>query len=186
MTPENTPAPSIPTGTGTNATALAESPGLSRRQFTTAAAWAAPVIALAVATPLAAASTAPTPSITISRDNTVTFTGVGETRDLAGNYGGTLSVTDLAPGAETGALTFTVGIPSGVVVTPTVPADWSTVTTSPTLLVFAGPSLSSTYTTTELPDLAFSGTITTGDLITLSIDAANPGYQVADDQLGVS
>jgi hypothetical protein len=161
--------------------------GFSRRQFTTAAAWAAPVVALAVATPLAAASDVPVQSITISRDNTVTFSGSGDTRGVSGSYGGTLSVTDLPAGVETGALTFTITIPSGVTVTTsTLPADWTVVTSSASLLVFSGPSLSSTYTTTNLPELAFAGTITAGDLITISIDAANDGYQVADDQLGVS
>ncbi|QJU52823.1 hypothetical protein SCB71_05675 [Herbiconiux sp. KACC 21604] len=161
----------------------AASTGVSRRQFTTAAAWAAPVIALAVATPLASASA--TISLSIARDNQVTFTGDGDPRALEGTYDGTLSALNLPQGSETGVLTYTIVIPSGVTVSyGSLPAGWVVATDSPTLLVFQGPSLTSTNTTTTLPSLTFGGTIASGDRIVISIDAAEPGYQVADDELG--
>ncbi|MDO9397807.1 MAG: hypothetical protein Q7T71_14770 [Herbiconiux sp.] len=158
--------------------------GMTRRQFTTAAAWAAPVVAIAVGTPLAAASGS-TPSISIARDSDVTFTGAGDPKEVTGTYGGTVSVLDLPVGEETGALTYTITIPAGVTVTPgTLPGGWVTVTSTATLLVFQGPSLSDANPTTTLPGLTFGGSIGGSDRINLQIEAANEGYQFAEDSLG--
>ena len=129
--------------------------GLTRRQFTTAAAWAAPVVAIAVASPLAAASGTPTPSISIARDSDVTYTGADDPKALTGSYGGTVSVLNLPVGEETGALTYTISIPAGVTVTPG-----------------------------TLPGLTFGGTIAGNARIGLLIEAANDGYQFAEDSLG--
>ena len=143
--PENS-ANDAATGTGAGT-----GDGLSRRQFTTAAAWAAPVIALAVATPLASASA--TISLSIARDNQVTFTGDGDPRALEGTYDGTLSALNLPQGAETGVLTYTIVIPTGVTVSyGTLPAGWVAATDSPTLLVFQGPSPVSPKTTEKEPE----------------------------------
>ena len=49
------------------------------------------------------------------------------------------------------------------------------------VLVRAFPSAGSTYIYARR---AFGGTIGSGDRIVISIDAAEPGYQVADDELG--
>jgi hypothetical protein len=117
--------------------------GFTRRQVTTAAAWAAPVIALSVATPLAAAST-PVDSPTAYITGTLTASGSASTPRVATYSGGQLTYDSAGtPGLNSGDLTIeiyntktSVWTLTTDVVTSYQAAGWVLVSASPALTTF--------------------------------------------------
>jgi hypothetical protein len=103
--------------------------GLTRRQVTTAAAWAAPVIALAVATPLAAASD-PVESPTAYVSGAINATGTSSTARTATYSGGSLNFDSAGiSGVDSGNLTLVVS---------STRAGWTTSTDIPAVYQAAG------------------------------------------------
>ena len=106
--------------------------GVSRRSVVTAAAWSAPVVALAVATPLAAASTAGGTLFVIGN----AFAGAGIFLN-GSNYNGAGASGDYPPGAVT--LTFV--LPAGVDFTVSAPGSWIVTESGNTVTISNGVAL---------------------------------------------
>ncbi|GGF12731.1 hypothetical protein [Subtercola lobariae] len=131
--------------------------GLTRRQVAVGAAWAAPVVALAVATPFAAASVvfdSPTAYVT----GTLTATGTSATARSATYSGGSMTYNSAGvSGQDSGNLTLTVY--------NTKPTIWTT-TISTAAYVSAGWTLVSANITTQTYVFAHTA-VTNGAVVTM-------------------
>ncbi|NQX35555.1 hypothetical protein [Herbiconiux sp. VKM Ac-2851] len=139
-----------------------ETRGLTRRQVTTAAAWAAPVIALAVATPLAAASEVfDSPTAFVS--GALAATGTSATQRTATYEGGALNYNSAGvPGLNSGDITISVYNNKTAswtlttdVVTAYQAAGWVLVTASPESTVFIHSAISN-GATISMPAISWS------------------------------
>lgn len=160
-------------------TSTENSSGISRRSVIKAAAWSAPVIAVAVATPLASASVSvdsPTALVT----GTLTATGTYATHRTATYSGGALTynsngVVGLNSGNIT--LTFSNGNLPGWTLTTTdlvtayVAAGWAFVSQSPALTTFEHAPIANGQVVT-MPKVVWSAPVgSTKPLIVIGIDS---------------
>jgi hypothetical protein len=156
---------------------VAEARGFTRRQVTAGAAWAAPVIALAVATPLAAASDVPVqqPSTFVSGSIQASSTPTAR----IGTYGGgNVTYYNLGSSLTTGPLTVEIlsTTPNFVISydeAAFAAAGWVLTSSSAQVITFTGPELSGGQSRT-IPPVTFTGAAGARGTVSVDVYATNP------------
>ncbi|WP_291055801.1 hypothetical protein [Herbiconiux sp.] len=152
--------------------------GLTRRQVTLGAAWSVPVVAIAVATPLAAASVvfdSPTAFVT----GTLTATGTNQTARSATYSGGALTYNSAGvPGLNSGNITLSFlnnrtpsWTLSGDIVTAYQNAGWTLVSSSAAATVFIHSAINNGQSVT-MPSVVWNAPIgSSKPLLTIQVSS---------------
>ena len=151
--------------------------GLTRRQVAVGAAWAAPVIALAAAAPLAAASNVPVNEPSTFVSGSITASSSPSAR-VATYGGGAVTYYNLGSTATTGPLTVeisssTANFAISYDLAAFQSAGWTLVSSSPQLVIFTGPALSGGSSRT-IPTVTFTGAAGATGTVTVDAYADNP------------
>jgi len=152
--------------------------GISRRAVMTAGAWSVPVVAVAVAAPMAAASVPPPvnqPSTFVSGSITASST---PTTRVATYGGGAVTYYDLGSGLDTGALTVELSSTTAAFVlsydlAAFQSAGWVLVSSDPQLVIFTGGALTGGASRT-VPPVTFTGANGARGTVGVDVYAANP------------
>jgi hypothetical protein len=164
-----------------------EARGLTRRQIAVGAAWAAPVIALAVATPAHAASVPPVaqPQLYIADASDVAI--VPDTSVTFNTNNTVFTLLNATPTANTGTVIFTLTWTSGFVLqnSPVVgailPGGWTVTISDGARVRLTHAALTQSNTTTTAPSFTViknSGE-TVGDAVQILVAGSNPGFSSA-------